>query len=140
MSLKTKLLASFREIFVYHHKSLEFRAKTYAIILASGCCDIKNCNWKLLAEIAHRVYTDKRRQEILMHTTKEYVELILRSNSSIYDEFVKDISMNIKKDKMCAKKINIDDIKILLKEDIKEDMQIFQLRLYEFLENASKEE
>ena len=138
MSIKTWLLTSFRELFLYHHKSLEFRAEIFALIIAPSCVNLKEYDFETLKEVAAEVYNNnKHRQDVLLNITKEYISMILRNPSYSYDEAVRDINRKIKLNKTFAAKINMNHINRFLKKDISEDRRLLQQRIAEFLEKQS---
>ncbi|MDR0407466.1 MAG: hypothetical protein LBH45_00885 [Campylobacteraceae bacterium] len=139
MSIKTWFLTTFRESFLYHYTSLEFRAKVFALIIAPSYEDTKEHDCKLLKEIAADVYEgDKHRQDVFVNIIKEYITIILKNPSVAYDEIVKEINRNVKTDKKLSKKINTEHLKRFLKTDISEDRRLLQQRIFEFLEEQSK--
>jgi hypothetical protein len=134
LSIKAWLISSFREFFLYHHHSLEFRAKIFALVIAA-CDNEKKDEYDKLKEIANEIYPDdKKRQEVLVHATKEYVKKILNNQKFGFDEFIKEIDFKIKTKKDFVKKIDLVHIKKLMRDDISENKKILQLRIYEFLE------
>lgn len=140
LGLKTWVISSFREIFLYHYRSLEFRAKLFALVIAAGINDIKEFDFKELKVVASEIYPqNEKRQEIFLHATKEYIERILANPKLGFDDFVKDIDFETKVKKELKEKINLEHIKRFLKEDIVEEKKILQLRIYEFFEELAKE-
>lgn len=135
MSIKTWLISSFREIFLYHHRSLEFRAKIFALMMAASVDSLKECDFKELKNIANEIYSnDKKRQDVFVHTTKEYIYKILNNPKFGFDDFIKEIDLEIKVKKEFINKINLDHIKRFMKDNIIEDKRILQVRIYEFFE------
>lgn len=140
MSVKTWIISSFREIFLYHHRSLEFRAKVFALMIAACFTKEKECNYNELKEVANNIYpNDKKRQQVLIHTTKEYVQKILSNPKYGFDEYIKDINLEVKTKKDFIKKIDLEDLKKFINNDIPEEKRILQLRIYEFFENLIKD-
>jgi site-specific recombinase XerC len=139
MSIKTWFLTVFRELFLYHYKSLEFRAKVFALIIAPSCDSIKECDAELLKRVAAEIYKDdKHRQGVFLNTVKEYMSLLLRNPATTYNEAVKDINRSVKTNKKLANKINMEYLNRFLKTDISEDRRLLQQRIIEFLEEQSK--
>ncbi|MDR0579703.1 MAG: hypothetical protein LBG21_03775 [Campylobacteraceae bacterium] len=139
MGIKTWFLTAFRELFLYHYKSLEFRAKLFALIIAPCCESAKEYNLKILEEIAEEIYkSDKHRQGVLLNLVKEYTNTILRNPSVACDEIIKEINRKVKIDKKLAKKINMEHLNKFLRTDIDENKQLLQQRIFEFLEEQSK--
>ena len=138
MSIRTWLISSFREIFLYHYRSLEFRAKIFALIIAAGTNEKKEYSLERLKEVASEIYVDdKKRQEVLIRTTKEYICKILNNPRFGFDDFVKDVDLNVKIKKELIDKINLDHIRRFVKDNISEDKKILQLRVYEFFEGLA---
>ncbi|MDR0762247.1 MAG: hypothetical protein LBF13_04280 [Campylobacteraceae bacterium] len=140
MSIKSWLLTVFRELFLYHYKSLEFRAEIFALIIAPSCKSAKDCNFKILKEVAMAIYgNDRHRQDVFLNIVREYTAMILRNAPASYDEAIRDINRKVKADKSFAMKINMNHINRFLRDDISEDKQLLQQRIAEFLEYQSKE-
>ncbi len=137
--IKTKFLAFFREFFVYHHKSLEFRAKLFAAMIASNKKDNEE-EYKILKDIALEIYKDEYRANILVETTKEYVDKILKVESLNIDSLIKDIDKELRKNPRYAKKINIRHLKKFLvdKDHTDENTYLLQLRILEYFKNELK--
>jgi hypothetical protein len=137
--LKTKFLAFFREFLVYHHKSLEFRAKLFAAMIASNKKDDEE-EYKILEKIAKEIYKDEYRAKVLVETTKEYVDKIIKIESLNIDSLIKDIDKELRKNPHYAKKINIRHLKKFLvdKEHTDEKTYLLQLRILEYFKNELK--
>ncbi|MDR1461114.1 MAG: hypothetical protein LBI78_05665 [Campylobacteraceae bacterium] len=139
MSIKTWFLTTFREPFLYHYTSLEFRAKVFALIIAPSYESAKEYDHNLLKGIAAQIYeSDKHRQGVFTNIVKEYISVILRNPSVAYDEFVKEINRKVKTDKKLAEKINMEHLSRFLNTNISEDRRLLQQRIFEFLEEQSK--
>ncbi|MDR0665961.1 MAG: hypothetical protein LBF71_00975 [Campylobacteraceae bacterium] len=140
MSVKSWLLTVFRELFLYHYKSLEFRAEVFALIIAPGCKNAKDCSFKILKEVAAEIYkNDRHRQDVFLNITRGYAAMILRNEPASYDEAIKDINRKVRANKSFAMKINMNHINRFLRDDISEDKRFLQQRIAEFLEDQSKE-
>ena len=73
MSYKLHFLSIFRELFVPHYYSLEFRAKILAAMLVAKK-NLLESDYDDVVEIAKDIYgDDKKRIHILVQTVKEYV-------------------------------------------------------------------
>ncbi len=124
-------LSIFRELFVYHHRSLEFRAKFFAAVISAD----PNANtqtYNILKKIALEIYGhDEKRIEILIKVTKEYVQKIHYDNGLRLDEIIFDLNKLMANNKKFIKKINLNHLKRLQnKED--EDVMLTQERIIEF--------
>lgn len=138
MSIKVWFLTAFREMFVYHHKSLEFRAEVFAVLIAPNCKNVKECDCEALKSIAELIYANKYRQEVFINTVKEYIAVLLRNPLNAYNEAIKDINRKVKTNKEFAKKIEPELLKRFLNENLDEEKRLLQTRIYEFLEEQSK--
>ena len=130
-------LSFFRDIFVYHNSSLEFRAKLLAAIIGPNK-DIDECEKDLLLEIAKEIYPeDIARVDVLVNTTKEFVNKIIDNNGLNVNELIISINQDLKEVKRFHEKIEIDQLKRFLKcaED-DEDTYIIQVRIIEYLERS----
>ncbi|DAB32833.1 MAG: hypothetical protein PWQ42_148 [Sulfurospirillum sp.] len=135
--LKIFFLSFFRELFVYHHTSLEFRAKLFAAMIASNKND-NSCEYKVLSKIASEIYDDEYRVNVLVHTTKEYVNKILKSDSLDLDCLLLDIDKDLKRHKRFKNKINMQHLRSFFTCNGDEDTSILQTRILEFFENELK--
>jgi hypothetical protein len=139
-AMKIRFLSFFRDIFVHHTSSLEFRAKLLASVIAikEG---ITECEHDILEEIAFRIYkNDPARAYLLMQVTKEYIDKIIEKNELDLNALIKNIDNALQSSKRFAYKINIKDLKRFLecsKDD--EETNIIQKRIIEFLQLEIKE-
>jgi len=133
------ILSFFRELFVYHHSSLEFRAKQLAaMIVADG--DVSDCEKELLNKISHEIYPDnKERAGVLIHTTMEYVDKVIELNGLNIDELLIDIDDELKETPRFVKKIDIDMLKRFFQCPHNDETKLTQIRILEFLENEKNE-
>jgi len=137
-STKTFFLSFFRELFVYHHTSLEFRAKLFASMIASNKID-NSCEYKVLKKIAKEIYKDDEyRVDVLVHTTKEYVNKIIQNESLDIDCLLIDIDRQIKKHKRFAEKINMNHLRSFYACNGDEETVLLQTRILEFYESEIK--
>jgi len=137
-STKTFFLSFFRELFVHHHTSLEFRAKLFASMIASNKID-NSCEYKILKKIAKEIYKDDEyRVDVLVHTTKEYVNKIIQNDSLDIDKLLLDIDKELKRHKRFADKIDMNHLKSFYSCSGDEDTIILQTRILEFFEGEIK--
>jgi len=138
--LKTRFLSFFRDIFVYHTSSLEFRAKILASVIAIKH-GINECEEEILEDIAKKTYkNDEARAALLVQVTKEYINKIIDKNELDINDLIKNIDSTLKSSKRFAYKINIKELKRFLecsKDD--EEINIIQRRIIEFLQLEIKE-
>ncbi len=136
--LKHKFFNAFREIFVHHYNSLDFRAKVLALVIAANK-NPKVENFILVKELANDIYKDDPdRANLLMLTTKELIDKIQEHTLSI-DTLVENIVNNVKMVPRYAKKIDIEALKRFLELTTDEDTLYYQKNILEFLEKLRKE-
>lgn len=132
--LQLSLLSVFREFFVHHHRSLEFRAKLFAAIIAANGDEIDEKVYEKLKKIGMEIYGhDAKRIAILVRITKEYVKKIITKNELNLDELIKDLEYTLRKIRRYAKKINLNHLRRIQNQD-NEDVKIIQQRIIEFAE------
>jgi len=140
MEIKRKakgwFLSFFREIFVYHNSSLEFRAKLLAAIIGSNKV-ITDCEKELLLRVAQDIYPeDIARVDVLVNTTKEFVKKIIDNNGLNVNELIMSINQDLKEVKRFHEKIEIEQLKKFLVCVDDEETHITQVRIIEYLENS----
>ncbi len=141
MDIKRKVkgwfLSFFREIFVYHNSSLEFRAKLLAAVIGANK-QIDDCEKDLLLEIAKEIYPeDIARVDVLVNTTKEFVSKIIDNNGLNVNELIMSINQDLKEVKRFHEKIEIEQLKRFIKcSDNDDEINIIQVRIIEYLENS----
>ncbi|MDB2562161.1 hypothetical protein N9X61_01005 [Sulfurimonas sp.] len=131
--LKHHFFSAFREFFVHHHGSLEFRAKVFALVIAANLESTVESYVKV-KEIALKIYdNDEERANLLMLTTKEKVQKVKDNNGLDIDILVANIQKDLKIIPRYAKKINLEELNelILLSDD--EDIISYQNNMLEFL-------
>ena len=134
MSYKLHFLSIFRELFVPHYRSLEFRAKIFtAMLIAKN--SILDSDYQEVEEIAKDIYKDdKKRIHILVQTVKEYVEKATQGSKLNLDILLKDIDYELKMIKRYVKKIDFEHLRRLMINSDEMDA-IFQQQVYEFFLN-----
>lgn len=141
MSLKDiqlNFLSLFRELFVYHHRSLEFRAKIFAAIICINP-QVDEKIYDTVKKIGEEIYgRDKKRTEILVRTTKEYVKKVSTNNGLNLDELIIDIDKIVKNNKRYVNKINLNHLK-RLQEKEENDIKLVQQRIIEFAESQIRQ-
>ncbi len=139
MNFTTKFLSQFRELFVSHYESLEFRAKVFASMIASNKKD-DEIEYDILKKVAKEIYSDSHRINILVETTKEYVDKIINTKSLNIDSLIKEIDKDIRQNPRYIKKINIRHLKQFLveKSHTNEDTYLLQTKIIEYFKNEIK--
>lgn len=139
--LKRTFKKMFREFLVYHHSSMEYRAKILALIVSANG-DICECEKQKLKEVAHSIYgEDQDRTEILIDTVIEYHEKIVTDNGLDFEHLIQLVVKDTKEMKRFTQKIDIEQLslfKACIDEDDEEDI-LFHERLLEFLQDLKDE-
>lgn len=136
--LKHHLYSGLREVLVYHHSSLEFRSKIFALIIAANE-NPQDCVYDIVHEEGMKIYKDEQRVNMLLHTTKEYVNKAHHQNGLHIDDLVDDIQKELRQVPRYAHKINIQALYPIVECSIDEDTSSYQLRMLEFLQNLKEE-
>ena len=138
---KRKVTKMFREFLVYHHSSLEYRAKILTLMVSSNG-EIDECEKQKLKEIAHNIYADDQdRAELLIDTVNEYHNKIITKNGLDFEHLVMLVERETKEVKRFAQKIDMDMLMQLHEclDDENEEEVLFQTRILEFLQNLKEE-
>lgn len=137
MSYKLHFLSIFRELFVPHYRSLEFRAKILAAMLIAKK-NLVDSDYEDVAQIAKDIYgDDKKRIHILIQTVKEYVDKATQGGELNLDSLLKDIDYELKNIKRYVKKIDFAHLRRLMINSDEVDAH-FQQQVYEFFLNEVK--
>jgi len=137
--IKHYFFSAFREFFVHHHGSLEFRAKIFALIIAvNEKAQVEN--FIVVKDIALNIYDgDTDRANLLMMSTKELVQKVKENNNLNVDSLIDAILKELKIVPRYAKKIDIKALKPLLLLTHNEDTRAYQESILEFLQNTKDE-
>jgi uncharacterized protein YpuA (DUF1002 family) len=137
--IKHHFFSAFREFFVHHHGSLEFRAKIFALIIGvNKKASVEN--FIVVKDIGMHIYDgNEDRANLLMLSTKEIVQKIKDDNSLDIDLLVSSIQKELKIVPRYAKKIDIKALKPLLQLTHDEDTYAYQENILEFLEKLKDE-
>lgn len=129
----------FRELLVYHHNSLEYRAKVLTLMISANG-KICECEEQKLQEIANYIYKDDEdRAQLLVDAVHEYHNKIVTNNGLDFEHLVQQVERESKEVKRFVQKIDLDAL-IKLHECMEEEEDIlFQKRILEFLENLKEE-
>ena len=137
--IKHHFFGAFRELFVHHHGSLEFRAKIFALIIGA-CPTPKVDNYILVKQLAEQIYkNDTNRANLLMLSTKEIVQKIKDDNGLDIDTLVENIQKELKIVPRYAKKIDVDSLAAFLEIDYDEDVIAYQKNILEFLQTLKND-
>ncbi len=138
LELKHYFYNAFRELFVHHHGSLEFRARIFALLLSSYDT-IYDEYYDKLREITLKIYeNDEDRANLLVLLTSEFVQKIKNATIS-QDELIATINKEIRVAPRFAKKIDIEPLKTLAFLSHDRDTNDYQNRILEFLESLKDE-
>ena len=138
-TFRRKLLKMFREFLVYHHGSLEFRAKILTLMVAVDG-KLSECEEKKLREIACQIYEeDKERAELLVDTVKEYLNKIVTKNGLDFEDLVQLVEKETKEVKRFSSKINVELFESFQECLENEEDKLFQQRVLEFLARLKEE-
>ncbi|WP_169975214.1 MULTISPECIES: hypothetical protein [unclassified Campylobacter] len=131
VGIKSKFLSFFREFFVYHHRSLEFRAKVFAAIIAAKL-DPDEDDFIILYEISKEIYdNDEDRKAVLIQITKEYISKVKCKDHLTLDALLLSIDQSMKSHKRYASKIDFSHLRRLINGE--EEETLIQQRVYDFL-------
>jgi hypothetical protein len=137
--LKHHFFSAFRELFVHHHGSLEFRAKIFALIIAANDKPSVE-NYIVVKDLGMHIYDgDVDRANLLMLSTKELVKKIQEDNGLDIDKLIYNIQKDLKIVPRYAKKIEIKALRPLLSLTHNEDTLAYQENIIEFLEKLKNE-
>jgi hypothetical protein len=131
-SFKHFLFNAFRELFLYHHSSLEFRAKLFAAVISADY-DASECEFDQVKQAGMQIYHDEDRSNTLVLTTREMVDKVLKNNGLDMDELVEDIIQDLKAVPRYALKIDLAQLEPLLQCQNDPDVTAYQqsiLRLF----------
>ena len=132
--IKHYFFGAFREFFVHHHGSLEFRAKVFALVIAANE-NAKVENYIIVKDIGLSIYNgDTDRANLLMISTKEIVQKVRDNNGLDLDKLVSSIQEELKIVPRYAKKIDVRELLPLLTLSNNEDTHSYQENILEFLQ------
>jgi len=137
-NLKHYLYTGLREVLVYHHNSLEFRAKTFAVIIAANRHP-SDCDYNLVFDAGMQIYKETDRANMLLLTTREYVQKVHKKNGLSIDDLIDDIRTELRQIPRYALKISPEQLLPLSECSVDEDTSTYQIRIIEFLERIKSE-
>ncbi len=137
-NLKHYLYSGLREVLVYHHNSLEFRAKLFALIIAANPHP-NECEYNLVFTAGMQIYKDEERVKMLVINTKEYVKKVHSQNSLNIDGLVEDLLKEVRQIPRYASKIDTSLLMPIVECCVDEDTSTYQIRMIEFLNRLKKE-
>jgi hypothetical protein len=137
-AIKNYFFSTFREVFVYHHSSLEFRAKTYAVLIASAHEPL-NQYQNTLEEIASEIYSESDRADALVLTVKEYIKSIVAKKQLGEEPLLIEVIRELRQVPRYALKIEPKHLERLKECTNNTDSKIYQKRLIDFLDQKRLE-
>ena len=138
-SLKRTVRKMFREFLVYHHSSLEYRAKILTLMVSANG-EICECEKQKLKEIANSIYGDDfERAELLVDTVYEYHTKISTNNGLDFEHLIQLVEKETRNVRRFVSKIDIALLRQLHECIDDEDDALFQERILEFLQNLIDE-
>jgi len=137
--IKHYFFSAFREIFVHHHGSLEFRAKIFALVIAANIDSTVEA-YIIVKNTGMKIYNnDEDRANLLSLTTKELVRKVKDDNGLDFDTLVEHIQKELRIVPRYAKKIDIDYLLPIVALSYDEDIHSFQENILEFLQQLKTE-
>ncbi|WP_373036027.1 hypothetical protein [Sulfurimonas sp.] len=137
--LKHHFFSAFREFFVHHHGSLEFRAKIFALLIVSNEEINEEC-YQIVKDIGMKIYkNDEDRANLLMLSTKELVKKVLDNNGLDIDTLILHIQQELKIIPRYAKKIDTESLKPIIELTRDRDTISYQENIVEFLQTLKEE-
>ena len=138
-SLKRNIMKMFRELLVYHHSSLEYRAKILTLMISANG-EICECEKQKLKEIAHSIYgNDQERAELLIDTVNEYHTKIITHNGLDFEHLIQLVERETKEIRRFTQKIDMELLMQLHECMDSTDDILFQKRILEFLQGLKDE-
>ena len=135
--LKYYIFNAFREFLIYHHSSLEFRAKVFAVVIAANE-HAHDCDYTLVKKAGMEIYDNEDRANSLTLTTREYVEKVQAHNGLDIDLLIQDIIDDLRLIPRYAQKIDVSQLEPLVECSTDEDTSSYQIRIIEFLHRLKK--
>ncbi len=138
-TFKRNVMKMFREFLVYHHNSLEYRAKILTLMISANG-EICECEKQKLKEIAYSIYKDDQdRAELLIDAVNEYHTKIITNNGLDFEHLIQLVQRETKAVKRFCEKIDIEMLMQLHECMDNEDDILFQKRILAFLQNLKDE-
>jgi len=128
---KHYLFNAFRELFIYHHGSLEFRAKIFALVIAANK-EAGDCEYETVKTIGMKIYNEEDRANTLVLTTRELVEKI-QARSVNVDHLVQEIAHDIRILPRYSQKIDTESLELLRSCHDDADTLAYQRHIIDFL-------
>jgi len=136
--LKYHFTNAFREVFLYHHNSLEFRAKLFAAVITANK-DASECEFQAVRDAGMFIYNDEDRTASLEFAVREYVEKVFVENGFDNDMLIEEILRDLKDMPRYAKKIDTTYLTSLIGCHHDMDTAIYQTRIIDLFDDLREE-
>ncbi len=138
-TIQKRIKNMFRECLIYNSNSLEFRAKTMTLMIATDK-NFNSCKKDILEKISYLTYSDnKTKAELLKDTVYEYYDKIVTNNDLDFEHLLILVEKEVKETREFAKKIDLDLLKTFVTCIEKEEDKVYQERVFEFLKSLKAE-
>ena len=127
-NLKHFLFRAFREVLLYHHNSLEFRAKLFAALIAANE-KYTECELAIVQEAGMNIYKDEDRANTLRLTVEEYLGKVIDDNGLAIDELIETILSDLKSYPRYADKISLEAYQDIIECCEDPDSKTYQERI-----------
>jgi len=127
-NLKHYIFRAFRELLLYHHNSLEFRAKLFAALIAANE-EHGECELDIVQEAGMSIYKDDDRANTLRLTVEEYLSKVEEDNGLAIDELIDDLMKDLKQYPRYTDKITIEPYLHITRCCKDEESRIYQERI-----------
>ncbi len=132
--LKHHFFSAFRELFIHHHGSLEFRSKIFTLLIVSNE-DAPIEVYDVIKNIGMKIYkNDEERANLLMLSTQEMVKKVQDNNGLDIDTLISHIQKELRIIPRYAKKIDIESLQSIIKLTKDKDSRAYQNNILEFLQ------
>jgi len=139
VKIKNHFFNAFRELFVYNHGSLEFRAKILALMISANE-EFNADDCEIINKIGENIYKDDpKRVNLLFLSTKELVKKVNDDNGLDIDTLIANIQKELRFVPRYAKKIDIEPLREIVSLSKNEDIIAYQNSILEFLETLKEE-
>lgn len=137
-NLKHFLFRAFRELLLYHHNSLEFRAKLFAALIAANE-DYSACELDIVQEAGNSIYSDEDRANTLRLTVEEYLDKVEDDNGLAIDQLIESILKDLKDYPRYADKITIEPYLNIIRCCKNEESRLYQERIISLYQRLKDE-
>jgi len=132
--LKHHFFSAFRELFIHHHGSLEFRSKIFTLLIVSNE-DAPIEVYDVIKNIGMKIYkNDEERANLLMLSTQEMVKKVQDNNGLDIDTLISHIQKELRIIPRYAKKIDIESLQSIIRLTKDKDSKAYQNNILEFLQ------